>query len=119
MGFTITNDITYPVYPGMIITYRVSPLLGIPMTWVSEISHVIEGKLFVDEQRFGPYRFWHHKHLFHPMTSGVIIEDIVDYALPFGPLGDLVHAVLVRRQLKGIFDYRSKVLLKLFSSDSE
>ena len=98
----------------MIITYRIRPVLGIPITWVTEITHVQEPSHFVDEQRFGPYRFWHHKHLFKATKDGVEMEDIVDYAMPLGPLGSIPHALLIRKRLEGIFDYRERVLKELF-----
>jgi len=119
MGFTILTDLPQKIHPGMIIQYKVSPLLNIPMTWVSEISHVIENKLFVDEQRFGPYNFWHHKHYFEETNSGTLVSDVVDYVMPFGPFGNIAHCLFVKKQLNGIFDYRSKVLLDRFGSVAE
>lgn len=114
LGFTFEGEAPEKMYEGMIIIYKIRPVLGIPITWVTEITHVDEPSLFVDEQRFGPYRFWHHKHLFRSAQSGVEVEDIVDYAMPFGPLGSLPHSLLVRRKLEGIFDYRERELKRIF-----
>jgi ligand-binding SRPBCC domain-containing protein len=92
----------------------VTPLLGIPMKWVTEITHVIDKEYFVDEQRFGPYALWHHKHFFKEIPGGVEMEDIVDYKLPMGVLGQLMHPVLVRPRLEQIFAYRTQKLVELF-----
>src|ERR1044072_8072318 len=89
------------IYPGQIITYKVSPVLGIPLFWMTEITHVVPGKLFVDEQRRGPYRLWHHQHHFEAVTGGVLMTDIIHYELPLGWLGELVRILVVRRQLDG------------------
>jgi ligand-binding SRPBCC domain-containing protein len=102
------------IYPGQIITYKVSPLLGIPLSWMTEITHVVPGKLFVDEQRQGPYSLWHHQHLFEPDGNGTLMTDIVHYKLPLGPLGALAKSLFVGRQLESIFDYRKKVVEEKF-----
>jgi ligand-binding SRPBCC domain-containing protein len=118
LDFRFTGEAPESMYEGMIITYRIRPLLGIPVTWVTEITHVDEPSLFVDEQRLGPYRFWHHKHLFRTLHGGIEMEDIVDYAMPLGLLGSFTHALLIRRQLEGIFDYRENTLRRLFGEIS-
>ena len=116
MGFEVISEQLSPVmYQGQIIEYHVRPLLGIPLHWVTEITHVQEGQFFVDEQRFGPYTFWHHQHHLKPVAEGVEMVDIVHYRLPFGPLGKLGNALFVKRQLKGIFDYRYRKLEELFN----
>ena len=102
------------MYPGQIIEYIVTPVMGIPTKWVTEITHVVDQQFFVDEQRFGPYALWHHKHFIHTIEGGVIMEDIVHYKLPFGLLGQLVHPILVKPKLKEIFDYRERTLKVLF-----
>lgn len=104
------------MYPGLIIRYRIRPFLGIPIEWVTEITHVVEPRLFVDEQRFGPYRFWHHQHLFRETAGGVEMVDLVHYALPFGPLGRVVNHLLTVAQLEGIFAYRRGVLERTFGT---
>jgi ligand-binding SRPBCC domain-containing protein len=114
MGFkTIAGD-ERSMFPGQIIQYIVKPLMGIPVKWVTEITHVEDKKFFVDEQRFGPYALWHHKHFFKEIPGGVEMEDIVDYKLPMGFLGDMVHPFLVKPKLKEIFDFREKKLIELF-----
>jgi ligand-binding SRPBCC domain-containing protein len=94
------------MYPGQIIEYTVKPILGIPLYWMTEITHVQEGAYFVDEQRFGPYTMWHHQHHFTAVPGGVKMEDIVHYKIPLGFLGDIAQVVLVKKQLQGIFDFR-------------
>ena len=116
MGFNITSEKSDFMYVGQIISYKVSPLLGLKMNWVTEITHISDKSFFVDEQRFGPYALWHHKHFIRPIEGGVEMEDIVDYKLPFGLLGRLAHPILVKPKLKEIFDYRHKKLIELFGS---
>ena len=112
LGFEVTSELPERMYAGMIITYRVRPLLGVPVTWVTEITHVDEPRLFVDEQRFGPYRFWHHQHLFREIPGGVEARDIVHYALP--PGGGAVRRALVAPRLRQIFSHRKDVLERTF-----
>lgn len=115
MGFDITSgELPEKMYPGMIISYKVRPLLGIKMTWVTEITHVKEGAYFVDEQRVGPYALWHHEHFIEPIEGGVLMRDIVSYRPPMGFLGAIANAVLIRRQLNGIFSYRYKAVEEMF-----
>ncbi len=115
MGFTITsNFFKDEMYEGMIITYKVSPLLGIKMDWMTEITHVKHKEFFVDEQRIGPYKIWHHQHHFKAIDGGVEMTDIIDYAVPLGPLGKMVEPFLVRPKLKEIFDFRTKKMEELF-----
>jgi ligand-binding SRPBCC domain-containing protein len=116
MGFEILSGADRAMYPGQIIQYNVSPLPGIRTRWVSEITHVSHGSYFVDEQRFGPYSLWHHKHFIHEVAGGVRMEDIVDYKLPLGLLGSVAQPLLVRKQLTEIFDFREKALRDLFGS---
>lgn len=112
MGFEVTSEPQDEMYAGMIVTYRIRPLLGIPITWVTEITQVTAPCFFVDEQRFGTYRFWHHQHHFRAVPEGVECEDIVHYTLPFGWVGRLAHALFVRRRLERIFDFREEVLAR-------
>lgn len=114
MGFHILSGADRPMFAGQIIQYIVTPVLGIKTKWVTEITHVIDGEYFVDEQRFGPYSLWHHKHFIKEIDGGVEMEDIIDYKLPFGILGQLVHPILVKPKLKEIFDYRQTKLEELF-----
>ncbi len=119
MGFKILSGADRPMYAGQIIQYRVSPFPGINTKWVTEITHVTEGEYFVDEQRFGPYALWHHKHFIKEISGGVEMEDIVDYKLPFGWLGRLIHPIFVKPRLKKIFEYRTKKLTELFGNLDE
>lgn len=114
MGFTVTSENVPKMYAGLIITYIVRPILGIPVSWVTEITHVNEPYYFVDEQRFGPYAFWHHSHFIKPVEGGVEMEDIVYYKMPFGIFGKLFEPFLVRKRLEHIFEYRKEVLEKMF-----
>jgi ligand-binding SRPBCC domain-containing protein len=115
MGFLITVDTPIDkMYPGLVISYKVSPLLGIKMNWVTEITHVKDLEYFVDEQRFGPYSFWHHKHFIEPIEGGVKMTDIIHYKLPLGVLGDIANSILVKKQLNQIFEFRRKKLIQLF-----
>lgn len=116
MGFRITSGEPGKMYPGQIISYKVSPVPGIKASWVTEITHVEEGKFFVDEQRFGPYRMWHHEHHFEEVDGGIMMTDKVSYKIPFGFLGHIAQSLFVKRQLKGIFEYRVKVLEDKFGS---
>lgn len=115
MGFFIVGGAEKKMYAGQIINYIVKPLLGIPVRWVTEITHVNAPYFFVDEQRFGPYKFWHHKHFINSGEAGTELEDIVHYALPFGFLGSIVHRLFVRKKVQSIFDYRTKKIRELFS----
>ncbi len=115
LDFTVLTALPERVYPGLMIEYRVRPLLGIPARWVTEITHVESEKFFVDEQRIGPYRIWHHEHHFNQLDDGrVEMKDRVTYVLPFGPLGNLVHPFLVQPQLAKIFAFREKAVAELF-----
>lgn len=115
MGFDIcTPDLPNSIYEGMIIAYKVRPVLGIPTTWVTEITHVVPQKYFVDEQRVGPYKLWHHEHHIEEVENGVLMKDIVSYSPPFGLLGQLANAVLIRKKLEEIFNYRMKAFDEIF-----
>ncbi len=114
MGFNILTGADRPMFPGQIIQYKVSPFPGYATKWVTEITHVVDGAYFVDEQRFGPYALWHHKHFLKTIDDGVEMEDIIDYKVPFGILGQWAHPLLVRKQLTRIFKYREQKLIELF-----
>lgn len=103
-----------PMYQGMIIQYKVSPLLNIPMEWITEINAVQKPHFFVDNQIKGPYSIWHHQHFFEETPEGIIIRDIVTYKLPFGKLGEWVAGSMVRKKIEGIFKYRSKIIAEQF-----
>jgi ligand-binding SRPBCC domain-containing protein len=115
MGFDITSKMSKgKMYPGMIISYNVSPLLGIKMTWVTEITHIKEKEYFVDEQRVGPYSMWHHEHKIEAIENGVLMTDIVSYKPPFGFLGSVANSIFIKNQLNQIFTYRTKAIENLF-----
>lgn len=114
MRFEVTSPLPERVYAGLLITYRVRPLFRVPVQWVTEISHVDEGNYFVDEQRLGPYRVWHHQHHFSEVAGGIQMRDIVHYAVPFGPFGDLVDRLVVARRVERIFAFRRRVLAQRF-----
>ncbi|MGV6861202.1 MAG: SRPBCC family protein [Putridiphycobacter sp.] len=115
MGFDITStDTPNKMYQGMIISYKVSPVLGIKTTWVTEITHVVENKYFVDEQRIGPYKLWHHQHILEEVEEGTLMKDIVSYQPPFGVLGNIANAVMIKKKLAEIFAYRTKALKEIF-----
>ncbi|MDZ4750035.1 MAG: SRPBCC family protein [Flavobacteriales bacterium] len=115
MGFEVTTEgLPSVMYPGMIISYKVRPLMNIPVTWVTEITHVEHGKYFVDEQRKGPYTMWHHEHRLEAIPGGVLMNDIVSYIPPMGPLGDIANSILIKGKLKDIFEYRRLRLIEIF-----
>jgi len=118
MRFRTLTDLTLlpdKIYPGQLIEYRLRPFPLFSVRWVTEIMLVSEGVCFVDEQRRGPYRLWHHEHYFRPVPGGVEMTDVVSYEVPFGWIGRLANALFVRRQVNGIFDYRSREIGKLFN----
>ena len=114
MGFKVLVDLPEKMYEGLMIAYKVKPVLGIPLNWITEIKNVKEGQYFVDEQRKGPYKIWHHEHHFKETSNGVEMIDIVSYELPLGFLGKLAHTVFVKKQLEDIFKYRFDKVNELF-----
>jgi ligand-binding SRPBCC domain-containing protein len=116
MRFRVTSDFTKDakIYPGMIITYKVSPLLGIKLNWVTEITQVKDQEYFIDEQRHGPYALWHHEHHFTVIKGGVKMKDVLYYAMPFGVIGRLTNKFLVEGEIKKVFNYREAAINKLF-----
>lgn len=114
MGFEVLFEIPEKMYAGLMIEYEVKPLLGIPMKWITEITHVDEMKFFVDEQRKGPYRIWHHEHHFKQVENGIEMTDIVSYEIPFGVLGKIAQPLIVKNKLNQIFDYRFQKVEEIF-----
>ena len=114
MGFDVLTEGVENMYEGLMIEYKVRPLLNIPLRWITEITHVKYQQYFVDEQRKGPYKIWHHEHHFKEVQGGVEMTDIVSYELPFGILGKMVHPLLVKKKLDQIFAYRFKIVDELF-----
>ena len=117
MAFTVlSEDQDQPIFEGMLIDYSVSPLLGIPLKWQTKIIQVEHQKSFTDFQQKGPYKYWKHFHEFIPNEKGILMKDTVEYELPFGVLGNVVHSLLVKKKLNRIFDYRHQVLKQLFNT---
>ncbi len=124
MKFQILGSDTLPperqnerTFPGQIIRYRITPFAGIPMSWTTEITKCEVGKYFIDEQRFGPYKLWHHQHHFQETSDGVLMEDILHYGLPMGWIGRLIAGRFVQNKVEHIFDYRYKMLEQRFNTD--
>lgn len=116
LRFHITSEVPGEIHDGLIITYRIAAVAGVPMAWVTEIKHVERLVQFVDEQRLGPFRFWHHLHRFRAVEGGVEMEDIVHYVMPWGWLGRLVHAAFIQGRLRAIFDFRQEYLQNYFQN---
>lgn len=114
MSFDIISGNEKPMFAGQIIQYLVTPILGIKTKWVSEITQLVEKKYFVDIQLYGPYALWHHKHFINEIEGGIELEDIIDYKVPLGILGQLVHPFLVKPKLEEIFNYRQQKLIEIF-----
>ena len=114
MSFDIISGAEKPIFSGQIIQYLVTPIFAIKTKWVSEITQLKHKEYFVDIQLYGPYDLWHHKHFVHEIEGGVELEDIIDYKVPLGFLGQLLHPFLVNPKLEEIFNYRQKKLLELF-----
>ncbi len=119
LNLRITSEAEEKIYPGMIITYTVTPIPFIKTNWATEITQVDPLHYFVDEQRFGPYKFWHHKHFFTEAGGKTQVKDLVHYSLPFGPIGRLANPLLVSRKLDLIFDYRNARIQKIFGNSGK
>ena len=116
MNFKIIDWDKKKAYPGQIIQYTVSPVLGIKIKWVTEITQVIRNSYFIDEQRFGPYSFWHHKHFIKEIDNGILMDDIIHYKIPFGLIGKILNKIYVQNKLDKIFKYRENKLNELFGN---
>ena len=117
MNFKVlTNSDSEKMFAGQIITYRITPVLGIPLFWMTEITHVKDKEYFIDEQRFGPYALWHHKHFFREIPGGIEMTDLLDYKLPLGFVGNIAHALFVKKQIENIFEFRRLTLLAQFGA---
>lgn len=114
MKFEILTENIPRMYQGMIIQYNVTPFPFVKMGWVTEITHVEDDRMFVDEQRFGPYAFWHHQHMFEAIEGGVKMTDILHYRVPLGIVGKLVDTLFILRKVRSIFEYRFKTLENKF-----
>jgi len=117
LGFEMTSELeNRKMYPGQIIAYKIRPAFNLPLEWISEITQVQEPYYFIDEQRFGPYKFWHHEHRFNAISNGVEVIDTIYYKMPFGILGKFLHQIKVKHDLEAIFSYRHAKLEKLFGT---
>ena len=102
------------MYEGLIISYTVKPILGIKLNWVTEITHIKDKNYFVDEQRSGPYKMWHHEHILEETNDGIIMKDIISYIPPYGIIGLILNKLFIKKQVREIFQYRTKVLDDIF-----
>lgn len=118
LSFEIRSGSDEKTFAGQVITYRIRPILNIPMLWVTEISQCVDEHYFIDEQRFGPYRFWHHLHRFSTHDSGMLMEDVLHFALPGGWAGELVAGSFVQKKVSGIFEHRGRILQDIFPGAS-
>lgn len=120
LDFKILTELTgEEIYEGMLINYTVKPLLGIPLRWETEICKVERPLYFTDRQLKGPYKLWEHTHSYTPVNGGVLMKDEVKYQLPFGVLGDIAHAVIVRKKVESIFSFRREVLKSIFQNNEK
>lgn len=116
MHFEILTDLSgVEMYAGLIIRYRVSPLAKIPMNWVTEITVVEPGRYFIDEQRFGPFSFWHHQHHFLETSEGIKMTDLLHYGIPLGIFGRIANGMVVSKRIDHIFEYRQQVIDQHFA----
>ncbi|MBT8036455.1 MAG: SRPBCC family protein [Verrucomicrobiae bacterium] len=118
VGFKITHCSSETMHPGQIIGYKIKVAPWVWLTWLTEITFVTEKESFIDDQRIGPYKIWHHTHHFQETDDGVIMTDTVVYVMPFGILGQIVHALFVKRQLNHIFDERKRLTDAIFNASN-
>ena len=119
LRFTVLSELPHEIHPGLMIRYRVSPIANVPLTWVTEITHVRAPDYFVDEQRVGPYALWHHEHSFRALDAGTTeVHDLVHYVPPLGPLGAILNRMVIRRQLEQIFNFRERQLVTITAGGS-
>ena len=114
MDFKILSEIPNEMYEGLIISYTVRPILGIKLNWVTEITHIKKNKYFIDEQRQGPYKMWHHEHILEETNDGIIMRDKLSYIPPFGIFGQILNKLFIQKQINRIFEYRTKILDEIF-----
>lgn len=114
LGFKILSHLPEKMFPGMLIVYKVTPIPGLPVTWMTQINVIREKEFFIDEQKFGPYKLWHHKHTFIEKENGVEMTDEVTYSPGFGFLSGIINRKIVSKKIDSIFSYRKDVLNRLF-----
>jgi len=116
LNLKVTNEVFgKEAYAGQVMLYTVKPLLGIPLGWMTEITQVNAPHFFIDEQRKGPYKLWHHQHHFKEVDGGVQMTDLVHYRLPFGILGSMAHPI-VKKKLLDIFNFRYERIVERFGA---
>jgi len=113
-AFEIVRSEPLPMRAGTVNDYRIR-WLGVPLTWRGLIIEYEQDRRFVDLLTGGPYRYWRHEHEFEARDGGTLMRDRVEYTLPFGALGRLVHRLVVARQLRQIFDERAAAIERLFT----
>jgi len=113
--FEIKSELPDTMYEGLLINYRLKPMLNIPVNWCTEITHIKEKVYFIDEQRKGPYRIWHHEHHFKPVAGGVLMTDLLHYDIGMSFFGWIAGKMFVHRKVEGIFNYRYKMLESYFT----
>jgi ligand-binding SRPBCC domain-containing protein len=116
LDFKILTELPERMYEGLIIQYRITPMVSIPVKWCTEITHIEDLKYFVDEQRQGPYKMWHHEHHFSQHKDGVLMKDILHYDIGLGFIGSIAGAMFVHKKVNEIFDFRYQALEKYFSN---
>ena len=115
MVFEIVSDLPESMYAGLLINYRLKPMFNIPVDWCTEITHIKEKEYFVDEQRKGPYRIWHHEHHFEVVEGGVLMTDLLHYDIGKSIFGWIAGKLFVDKKVKAIFEYRHNKLQTLFN----
>lgn len=115
LGFRVVTEGPIEMRVGALIQYRLT-LRGLSVDWLTRIEEWEPGVRFADLQLAGPYRLWHHMHTFEERDGGTLIRDVVRYALPAWPLGELA-APLVRRELAAIFDFRRDAVVRLLRAE--
>ena len=116
MQFKILTEVPEKVYTGLMIAYKVSPFPGWTTNWITEITHVEDGRMFIDEQRYGPYQLWHHEHHFKEVEGGIQMTDIVSYLAPFGFLGRWMEPFIIRPKIESIFSFREQKIEEIFGT---
>ena len=117
--FEITSALPDQMYEGLIITYRIKPMLNISIGWCTEITHIKHNQYFIDEQRKGPYKIWHHEHHFNQVDGGVLMTDLLYYDIGKSIFGWLAGELFVNKKVKQIFDYRFTALDNYFQKKDE
>lgn len=118
MGFHITSELDekQKMYSGMLIGYKITPLMGIRMNWLTEITYIEHHRYFIDEQRSGPFSLWHHEHHFRKIEYGIEMTDVLNYAIPLGPIGRMANSLIVRNRILDIFKFRELKTTEIFGS---